>query len=197
MTVARVVEIVSPQIGLQRVSVTDGSDYAASLLQAINATGRDLAARADWPKLMRTVSLASGDTLPLNFARLASGSPVWSGAIPLRRCESMSLWDFLQAFPPGHPYFTIVHGGVLRHTAGGSVRVSYASTSWVNGNTDRAAADGDSFAFPPELVASGTLWRWLRQKGLPYDDQMAEHEAQLARAAADLRGASDAMAVAS
>lgn len=51
-------------------------------------------------------------------------------------------------------------------------------------------ADDDRTLFPERLLAKGILWRWKRQKGLPFDDSLAEFEADLLQEINADRGAS-------
>lgn len=50
-------------------------------------------------------------------------------------------------------------------------------------------ADDDTTLFPERLLVKGVIWRWKRQKGLPYEDNLAEFEADLVQEINADRGA--------
>jgi hypothetical protein len=61
--------------------------------------------------------------------------------------------------------------------------IDYLSKNWVLGDPyeerDVFRADDDTTLFPERLLAKGLIWRWKRQKGLPFEDNLAEFEADL------------------
>lgn len=69
----------------------------------------------------------------------------------------------------------------------GEATVHYVSRNWA-GTKDQADQNGDTFVFPDRLMETGIVYRWRRQKGLPYDDQIAEHEAEIESALRADRG---------
>jgi hypothetical protein len=57
-------------------------------------------------------------------------------------------------------------------------KVRYVSKHWVEGK-EEITQNGDNLLVPERLIEKGAIWRWKRQKGLPYDDMLAEFEADL------------------
>lgn len=79
-------------------------------------------------------------------------------------------------------------------SAGPGTIIDYVSKNWVLGDPfeqrDTLKADDDRPLFAERLLAKGILWRWKRQKGLAYDDSLAEFEADLIQEINADRGAS-------
>ena len=74
---------------------------------------------------------------------------------------------------------------------GDSITIAYITDLWLadtNGNLLNSwTNEQDILLFDDRLVELGVRWRWLQQKGLPYDDYLAEYEAYLVREANDNR----------
>lgn len=72
----------------------------------------------------------------------------------------------------------------------GAIEVHYQTDNWmVSGGTPGSVllAEEDVLLLPRRVVETGTVWRFRRDKGLPYVDIQAEYEALLARMANDRR----------
>lgn len=69
--------------------------------------------------------------------------------------------------------------------------IAYMTDYWVASTSgtlsNQWTSDDDILLFDDRLVQLGVRWRWLRQKGLPYDDYLSEYEAYLSREAGDNR----------
>jgi len=60
-----------------------------------------------------------------------------------------------------------------------SVKVFYQSINWCDNGTNEFRLDEDAPLLPSELFELGLIYRWKRQKGLPYGDFENEYEASL------------------
>lgn len=71
------------------------------------------------------------------------------------------------------------------------VKVHYVTRNWMadSGGTAGYAftASDDVILLPRNVLELGTVMRWRRRKGLPYDDILAEYEIQIARLSNDRR----------
>ena len=67
-------------------------------------------------------------------------------------------------------------------------KMTYVSKNWITGGKSAVTANADTFLIPERLIRLGALWRWLREKGQPYDDNMAEFEADLVQEVKANRG---------
>lgn len=174
------IDILSPQI--------NASDYQMRQISEImNAAGRDIATRVEWAGTSKTLSVDAGATeveLPADFQEMAEGGAVvLSGAdyAPVRPVLSPSMWQMLSASASSQPYYHI-DGGFVRFSPAipaGGASIRYVSSNWVADNKSTITTNLDTPVFPETLLARGTIYRWKRQKGLPYDDLMAEFEADL------------------
>jgi hypothetical protein len=151
-------------------------------------TGDELARRADWSALRKTVTLVGDGTssaiaLPSNFLRLIPGLSVMTSAgAAIRTGLSSDEWNSLTP-TEGTPRFARLIGGsialypYLAYAA--TATVTYQSNAWApSGST--WANDGDVPLVPERLVTQGTIWRWRRQLGQDFQDYLAEYEASIA-----------------
>lgn len=190
MTAEAAILNILPEMGLDvtNPNLSDGSFQSRQLLSLINAAGRDIASRGEWSRLFRSF-IADGDTdLPDDFDRLTESGAIWAGTTPVRVVLAPEQWAFLQARPSSQPYAHITGGQIRFSGLSGEATVRYVSENWVNGSQREVTQNGDTFAFPARLVEGGVIWRWRRQKGLPYDDFIAEHEAAVEAALKADRG---------
>ena len=172
------------------------NDYQMRQIAALmNAAGKDINTRVEWSKAMSTFSVLAGETseaLPDDFQELAG-----SGAVThvstygmFRPVTDETMWQFLSQNEPSTPYYHL-SGGSIHFTPAvltGGATVAYISKNWL-GDKAVISDNTDEPIFPDALLARGTIWRWRRQKGLPYEDLMAEFEADLEAAIQADRGA--------
>ena len=62
-------------------------------------------------------------------------------------------------------------------------KIGYYSWGWINHGVDRSRylrGNDDEFLVPEHIVELGAVWRWKRSKGLPYDGELKEYEAEIA-----------------
>jgi hypothetical protein len=150
--------------------------------------GDELARRADWTALRKTVTITGTGNpgalaLPADFLRLVAGmSVITSAGAPIRTGLSADEWNSLTP-TAGTPRFAMLTGGsiafypYLAYTD--TVTVTYQSNAW--GPTGaKWSNDGDVPLVPERLVTQGTIWRWRRQLGQDFQDYLAEYEAAIA-----------------
>jgi hypothetical protein len=151
-------------------------------------TGDELARRADWSALRKTVTLVGAGTsdalaLPNDFLRLIPGLSVMTSAgAPVRTGLSSDEWNSLTP-TAGTPRFARLIGGLIAFNPylayADTATVTYQSNAWApTGAT--WANDGDVPLVPERLVTQGTIWRWRRQLGQDFQDYLAEYEAAIA-----------------
>lgn len=160
------------------ISSTD--PQVAEIVDLINETGKDLALRGEWQRMLASAPVGA---LPADFGKPAI---VVTSTGQARRITDPGHWAFLTAFPPAQPYYRIAEGSVQVVPAG-SATLSYWSSYWTDAGQS-VTADGDEVYLPLVPMISGALYRWLRKKGMPFDDQMAQHEAEVAAAQKADRG---------
>lgn len=184
------------ECGLDRASPDIGENIfeMRQIRSLMNVAGRDINTRVEWSRAQGSFGVTSADfgALPVDFQRMANaGAVIFDGNdhIPVRPCVSPELWQLLEKFPPEQPYYLLRDGRIYFtvDTGAEGALVRYVSANWVSG-TDAVASNADVTIFPERLLAKGTVWRWKRQKGLPYDDLMAEFEADMESAARSDRG---------
>lgn len=197
------------EVGLESgdASFTNTDYEMRQIGRLLNVAGEDIARRTEWPGMYRTVDArnimnSSFVNLPDDFREVAEGGLVWVDGTGGNSWEVATIirepevWQFLQRRPSGERYHCFIrtrereHQKVLQfmpHLVGPArVTVAYASDRWVD--VDDASAeyattssdDGDTFMIPTRLLVKGIVWRWRRQKGLPYDDYLSEYEAAIA-----------------
>lgn len=197
MTIGTILPEVLAECGID-VPVPDINENSFQMRQVasiMNAAGRDIGRRVEWARLSASVTGASLSlmALPADFHKMADRGAVVLGGYeytPARPVTSPELWQLLEQFPPAQQYYHLKDGNVLFAPAIGSggVTIRYVSKNWL-GASDRIASNADTPVFPEHLLARATIWRWRRQKGLPYDDLSAEFDAALEEAARADRGA--------
>ncbi len=198
MTAETVLANVLLEIGLDNTSAQlTSSDYEIRQIKAfMNAAGKDIARRAEWPRLYAELVVA-GDIsevdLPDNFQKMAEKGAVRlnkSGFSPVRPIVAPEQWEFLSMRPSAQTFYHLSGGKVLFSPALDSdgALIRYVSQYWAEGKAE-ITQNSDDLLIPERLVEKGTVWRWKRQKGLPYDDILAEFEADLITEIKAARGA--------
>lgn len=159
--------------------------------------GNDLALRGRWQALVREAShttVAQEDQgaisaiAPHGF-RFIINDTIWdrTNRLPVLGPNSPQNWQALKATSGVSPRYTFrIRGGRLlvmpAPPAGLDWRFEYQSSYWiVNGTTYRQyfEHDDDEILLPDEVVLLGLRWRWKKEKGLEYAEDMRTYEAQL------------------
>jgi hypothetical protein len=198
MTLLSAINEVCDVVSLDRFSSVYGStdDNAQTMVAIAQEAGDEIARRADWQKTLKSLTVtASPENFPSNFQRLTPGGAVRTSAGAwVRPVTNSGQWAVIVLVPSTQPYFFMKGGQFLFSPTSAAVSavIDYVSKNWIlNGVTEKAAfsADDDATMFPERLLIKGVLWRWKRQKGLPYEDNLAEFEADLTQEINADRGA--------
>ena len=200
MTLLTICQDAANEIGVPSPSTVVGSTDTTNiqLLAAANREGKNLVAGYDWQTLIKeeahtTLAAESqGDmsTIATDFLRF-SNDTMWNRTTdrkyygPLNNAQ----WQRLKASVSSGitNYFRIRGNALLFHPAppaGESVFFEYIGKNWVitSGSTANAtsfAADANTTVLDEDLITLGVIWRFLKQKGLPYDNQFQEYRLKL------------------
>jgi hypothetical protein len=191
MSLLSIAANVSANVGVKAPSsvLANNNDQNAVKIAVFSAeTGDELARRADWTGLRKTVTLVGDGTatalsLPNDFLRLIPGlSVMTSTGIPIRTGLSSDEWNSLTPIQ-GIPRFASLKAGSIAFypylAYADTATVTYQSDAW--GPTGaKWSNDGDVPLVPEQLVTQGTIWRWRRQLGQDFQDYLAEYEAAIA-----------------
>ncbi len=170
---------------------------AQTMLQFAQQAGEEIARRVDWERTLKTATVPTSPyALDEDFQRLIAGGAITTaGGEFVRPVLNGSEWTVINKVPSSQPYCFIRGGKILfaPASAGIGASIDYVSKNWIKAGSDENAAftaDDNTLLFPDRLLTMGLIWRWKRQKGLTYDDQLAEFEATLAFEIAADRGSS-------
>jgi len=169
------------------------------LKAAANQEGRALVQRYTWQLLTKeeshtTLAAESQGTMvsiAADFGRF-SNDTMWNRTTnrtyygPLTGSE----WQRLLAVVSGGitNYFRIRGGLLLLNPAppaGESLKFEYITKNWVDesggtvADADKFTADTQTSVLPEELITLGVIWRFLKIKGLSYDQQFLEYQSRL------------------
>lgn len=200
MTLLSSINEVCDVVSLDRFESVYGSNdqNAQTMVALAQEAGDEIARRADWQRMLSTHTAASSpENLPSDFQRMTPGGAVRTAAGDFcRPITNSSQWAVIVGIPSAQPYFFIRGQQMLFSPAASAVGavVEYVSKNWIlhdpEGPQATLTADDDTSLFPERLLVKGIIWRWKRQKGLPFDDNLAEFEADLVQEINADRGAS-------
>lgn len=200
MTATTVYNEVLSAIGLSfpSPSVVSTDPSQMSVVSFINRAGKDIAVKAEWPRLLTRAALPREDVgallgyskfvLPPDFGSLAVGGlvtdentgEVYEGVV------NTALWSVVARVPATDvdtKYFFIHGDSVLTNYADiGVLSVEYVSTGWVRSGDeefDTVQAASDEFNVPEVLVRDGAIWRWRRQNSYDYQSLQEEFDENL------------------
>ena len=181
-------------------AVTSSTDTSVLQLNAVaNQEGRALVDRYMWQALVKegshtTLAAESQGTMvsiASDFGRF-SNNTMWNRTTdrtyygPL----SGSQWQRIMAIVSSGVtnYFRIRGNALLFHPtppAGESVKFEYVSRFWVDesggvvADADKFTGDAQTSVISEELITLGVVWRFLKIKGLPYDQQFMEYQSRV------------------
>jgi len=172
------------------------SDFQMRQIRAlIDAAGKDISTRAQWAGSLNYDTIPASATayaLPGDFQEMANGGAILqvTSGLPIRPITDTTVWQFLVSNPSDALYYHIFQNGVLfsSEIPAGGATFYYVSKNWL-GNKAAVTDNADQPVFSEDLLARGVVWRWRRQKGLDYEDLMAEFESDLDAAILADRGA--------
>ncbi|KSV89781.1 hypothetical protein [Sinorhizobium sp. GL28] len=200
MTLLSAINEVCDIVSLDRFDSIYGSNdpNAQTMVALAQEAGEEISRRGDWRRMLKQhVAILSPLTLPADYQRLTPGGAVCSASgVFFRPITNSSQWATATATASAQPYFFLRGSQMLFSPASAGVGavVDYVSKNWVLSDPyeerDALKADDDTTFFPERLLGKGILWRWKRQKGLPFDDSLAEFEADLLQELNADRGAS-------
>ena len=162
-------------------SVVSSDQQVAEAVDLLNETGKDLAARGEWQALLRSAPVGA---LPLDCAKISAVTLDAGGLAAV--VTAPEVWQFLLQSASTRAYYRIA-GGVVEIAPPGSATVHYWSRNW-SSSGESVTGNADTISLPENCMISGTYYRWKRKKGFPFDDEMAQHEADVAAAQAADRG---------
>ena len=201
MTLLTICQDAANEIGVPSPSAVIGSTdtTAIQLLAAANREGKNLVTGYDWEVLVKeenhtaiaNESQGKLSAIATDFERF-SNNTMWNRTSdrkfygPLNNTEWQTLKGSVQSGITN--YFRIRGGKLLMNpvpTVGDAIYFEYISEWWVDttGNGDanatRYAADANTTVLDENLITLGVIWRFLKQKGLPYDNQLQEYQIKL------------------
>ena len=192
MTILSIAQNVCLTLGMAVPDEVTGSTLREmnELQQFITETCSEVARRVQWGDLTKEQTLTGDGTaikhdLATDFDRLTGGvCVVGSGGVvrPLTQSE----WPSITSIAGVPRYFLLQDDTIKFHPflpIGATVQVSYQSANFVDGTASTFTNDAQSPIFDQRLVEAGTVARWRRQKGMPYQDFEAEYEALIAQQA--------------
>ncbi len=169
------------------------------LVQLLEEEGRDLAARGPWQGITfeATWSTTAAEdqgaltTLASNGFSYIKNGTFWdrTSRLPVLGPLSDSEWSAMKGLgTTGSRYAYRIRGGKLLANPTPSASLTwafeYASKNWIlgiDGTTYKSAftLDTDTVLLPAELLIMGLRWRWKREKGLDYSEDMRTYELQV------------------
>ncbi len=200
MSLLTAINAVADTVSLDRFESVYGSGdpNAQTMIVMAKEAGDEIARRVDWQTMLKTSTvLHNPHALPKDFQRLIPGGAVRTlNGTFCRAITSGSQWNVIAGSGSLQPFF-FLRSDVMQFSPPAiapGASVEYVTKNWIIGDPyaekDEFSSDGDTTAFPERLLTKGVIWRWKRQKGLAYEDELAEFEADLAQEVAADRGAS-------
>lgn len=190
MTAETILIDVLSEVGLTETSPNiAGSALSMSQIRNfMNQAGKDIASRAEWSGLYKTDTTAgsvSSHDLPTDFQEMGEKGAIRlnkTGYQPVRPVLDPTMWDLVENRESAQPYYMIRDGAVKFAPALDSdgAKITYVSKNWVVGGKSAVTQNSDTFLIPERLIRGLTVVLWRREKGKPFDDYLAEFEANLA-----------------
>jgi hypothetical protein len=169
------------------------------MLRLLEEEGNDLARRGPWQALTfeaTHTTLALEDqgavtSIATNGYRDIKHGTFWdrTNTLPILGPVSDMDWQRLKGMATTGPRYQFrIRGGKLlinpTPTAGYTWAFEYISKYWmlgIDGTTykDYATLDTDTILLPEDLVLMGLRWRWKKEKGLDYAEDMRTYEFQV------------------
>jgi hypothetical protein len=200
MTLLTICQDAAKEIGVPSpTSVVGTSDTTnVQLLAAANRVGKDLVTGYDWEVLIKeeehttlaAESQGAMTTIATDFMRI-SNDTMWNRTTDRKYYGPLnnSQWQRLKAsVSSGITNYFRIRGGVLlvnpAPPSGEKIFFEYIGKNWVitsgsSANAVAYAADANTTVLDEDLITLGVIWRFLKQKGLPYDNQFQEYRLKL------------------
>ncbi len=201
MTILSICQDAAKEIGVPSPTAVIGSTDTTNiqLVAAANREGKNLVSGYDWQVLIKeklhttvaTESQGALTTIATDFLRF-SNDTMWNRTTDRKYYGPLnnSQWQRLKAsVSSGITNYFRIRGGNLLFSptppANEQVAFEYISKNWVDTNSDGSAnatsyvADTNTTILDEDLITLGVIWRFLKQKGLPYDNQFQEYRLKL------------------
>jgi|TARA_R110002020_G_scaffold61820_1_gene165948 hypothetical protein len=191
---AKIIGITAPD------AVTASTDTSVIQLEAaVNQEGRAQVRKYKWEVLIKegshttlaAESQGAMTSIASDFGRF-SNNTLWNRTTDRKYYGPItgSEWQEIKAVVSGGitNYFRIRTGNLLMNptpTAGQSVNFEYVSKNWVDtsggstANADKFSGDSQTTVLEEELIVLGVVWRFLKLKGLPYEQQFMDYQTRL------------------
>lgn len=198
MSIIDVINSVCDVVNLDQFGSVYGSGdpQAASMLEMAKIGGEEIAGRFDWKCLEKVSPIEQiPSPLPEDYDRMIDGGAVMSAIGDFYRpVKNPSQWTVIKRVGSVTPFFYLngqrIEFSPAADAVGGTL--TYITKNWIIGSDGKGktdwSSDDDKVAFPEDLMVLDLIWRWKRQKGLAYDDPLAEFEAALGAATEEDRG---------
>lgn len=173
---------------------------ATEIRSILYATVDELLEKIDWPEPIRVDYDVDGDgsstyALPSDFKRLVMDKGAVIDIDSMKRCIAVgkrSIWTKLTTdnLPGDTRYFRITGTEEDGYSldlfpaleTGDTVTLAYVSKNWLTNSSGASTewnSETDTLLLPQRAVELGCIWRWRRQKGLPWEDNISEYEAYI------------------
>lgn len=181
-------------------SVLGSSDAGVlQVLGLLEEEGRDLSVRNAWERMTMEASLTTVATesqgamtsIATNGFDYIKNDVIWdrTNRLPVLGPVSGKDWQAMKAIVSTGPRYEYrIRGGNLlvnpTPTAGYSWYFEYVSKNWILGvdgvtYKDSFTLDTDTLLLPESLVQMGLRWRWKKEKGFEYAEDMRTYEIQV------------------
>ena len=191
---AKLIGIPSPN------AVTSSTDTSViQLLSCANEEGKSLVQSYPWNVIVKEGSFTTAaaesqgamTTIATDFGRF-SNNTMWNRTTNRKYYGPItdSEWQRLKAtVSSGVTNYFRIRGNLLiiqpNPTASQSVFFEYISKNWViasgsSANADKFSGDSQTSVLEEDLITLGVVWRFLKIKGLPYEQQYVEYQTRLA-----------------
>jgi len=194
MTILTVAQKACLAIGLEQPDVLMSStdrEYQ-ELARICNDTAQMMMVDYDW-QLLQKVATFTGDgsseafDMPTDYARMVETAKMWSSRWVWSLFHISSPDEWLRQLVTPFAYVVgnwIIYGGQFHFrpvmAAGETIRFFYISDLVVvtSGGTLATAftTDTDSFRLSERILELGVIWRWKKQKGLPFETDKALYD---------------------
>lgn len=186
-------------VGVQvtTLNVNSTEPHMKQLVSLMNQTGQDIVKRAEWSRAFKTETIGPNlneVALPQDFYKMAESGAInllqADGYEPVRVIAGPATWRFVQQYQTEQAFAHITDGKIkfAPDTGPGGAEMTYIKKGWLTDGTEYVTDNMQMPIFPEFLLISGVMWRWNRRSGLPYDDLVAEFEANFVAAVNADRG---------
>lgn len=201
MSLLTVVQHFCQRTGLPSPSTVQGStdSQIIQVRALLEEEGNDLAVRGDWQAItieashttVATESQGAISTIASNGFRYIKNQTIWdrTDRLPVLGPVSGPQWQALKGIVVNGPRyrFRIIGGNLLVNPvppASHDWRFEYLSANWIlgaDGTTYKQyfTLDTDTILLPESLVLMGLRWRWKKESGLDYAEDMRTYEMQV------------------